>query len=375
MDNQVVKFVRQKDFVLEKRLGQGATGNTVLLHDPVINERFACKKYEPANSEHAPQFFDLFVREIKLLHLLNHPNIVRVFNYHLFPKQNTGYILMEYVSGMDIGTHLLISSDNINDIFTQTIDGFAYLEKNGILHRDIRESNILITSGNVVKIIDFGFGKQATSDGDYNKSISLNWWCDLPNEFKESIYDFRTEVYFVGKLFEKIIRELHIEAFKHGDLLDCMCRIEPNGRIGSFSEAKSAILATDFDSDFSSGERNSYLEFADSLSNLLRSIEADAKYHSPASVIATKLEEIYRKVRLEDFLPNPTAISSCFINGAYKYSKRANFEVNTLKNFLTLFRKASREKQEIIIANLHSRFDAMPRHTQPPPFMDDDIPF
>lgn len=361
--------------MLEKRLGQGATGNTVLLYDPIINERFACKKYEPANPAHASRFFDAFIREIKLLHLINHPNIVRVFNYYLFPKQNTGFILMEYVSGMDIGTHLLISPENINDIFTQTIDGFAYLEKSGILHRDIRESNILVTSASVVKIIDFGFGKQTTSDIDYNKSISLNWWCDLPNEFKNSIYDFRTEVYFVGKLFEKIISELKIEAFKHSELLGRMCRIEPEGRIGTFSEAKSAILDTDFGTDFSHDERQVYQEFADSLSNLLRSIENDAKYNSSASVIATKLEEIYRKVMLENFLPDPTTISSCFVNGAYRYSKNANFEVDALKNFLALLRKSSREKQEIIIANLHSRLDAMPRHTTAPPQMDDDIPF
>lgn len=374
MDNQVITFVRQKDFVLERRLGQGATGNTVLLHDTVINERFACKKYAPANPEHASQFFDLFVREIKLLHLLNHPNIVRVFNYYLFPKQNTGFILMEYVSGMDIDMHLLLSPEEINDIFTQTIDGFAYLEKNGILHRDIRESNILVTSDNVVKIIDFGFGKQATSDGDYNKSISLNWWCDLPNEFRNSIYDFRTEVYFVGKLFEKIINQRQIEAFKHSDLLDRMCRIEPEGRIGSFTEAKNAILDTDFGTDFSDDERQVYREFADSLSNLLRSIENDAKYNSSASVIAAKLEEIYRKVMLENFLPDPTVVSTCFVNGAYRYSTNAYFEVDVLKKFLVLLRKTSREKQEIIIANLHSRLDAKPRHTLTPQ-MDDDIPF
>lgn len=375
MDTQVIKFVRQKDFVLEKHLGQGATGNTVLLHDPVINEHFACKKYAPANPAHASQFFGAFVREIKLLHLINHPNIVRVFNYHLFPKQNTGYIIMEYVGGMNIGTHLILSPEEINDTFAQTINGFAYLEENGILHRDIRESNILVTSDNVVKIIDFGFGKQTTSDSDYNKSISLNWWCDLPNEFKNSIYDFRTEVYFVGKLFDKIISDAQIESFKHSDLLGRMCRIEPEMRVSSFAEARSAILATDFGTDFSDDERDAYREFADSLSNLLRSIEKDARYHSPASVIATKLEEIYRKVMLEDRLPDPTVISTCFINGGYKYSTKAYFKVSVLKNFLSVLRKTSREKQEIIITNLHSRFDAMPRHTTAPPSMDDDIPF
>lgn len=161
MEDKIVKFLRQKDFVLEKRLGQGATGSTVLLFDSVINERFACKKYAPANPAHATKYFEAFLKEIKLLHMMNHPNIVRVFNYHLFPEKNTGFILMEYVEGLDISFHLMLSPEHINNVFAQTINGFAYLEENGILHRDIRESNILVASEVQVKIIDFGFGKQA----------------------------------------------------------------------------------------------------------------------------------------------------------------------------------------------------------------------
>ncbi len=234
MEDKIVKFLHQKDFVLEKRLGQGATGSTVLLFDSVINERFACKKYAPANPAHAAKYFQAFLKEIKLLHLMNHPNVVRVFNYYLFPEKNTGFILMEYVEGLDIDLHLTLSPEDINDIFAQTINGFAYLEENGILHRDIRASNILIDNKKQVKIIDFGFGKQAQQQKDYNNSVSLNWWCPLPAEVKESIYDFRTEVYFVGKLFEKVIADFKIEGFEHSDLLERMCRMEPDDRLDRF---------------------------------------------------------------------------------------------------------------------------------------------
>lgn len=240
MEDKIVKFLRQKDFVLEKRLGQGATGSTVLLFDSVINERFACKKYAPANPAHATKYFEAFLKEIKLLHMMNHPNIVRVFNYHLFPEKNTGFILMEYVEGLDISFHLMLSPEHINNVFAQTINGFAYLEENGILHRDIRESNILVASEVQVKIIDFGFGKQAQQPKDYNNSVSLNWWCPLPAELKKSIYDFRTEVYFVGKLFEKVMADHEIEGFEYSDLLERMCRMEPDDRIASFSEVRKA---------------------------------------------------------------------------------------------------------------------------------------
>ncbi|MBU7435852.1 protein kinase family protein [Paraburkholderia fungorum] len=370
MDNQVIKFVRQKDFVLEKRLGQGATGKTVLLHDTVINERFACKKYAPANPAHASRFFDSFVREIKLLHLINHPNVVRVFNYYLFPEQSTGYILMEYVDGQSIDFFLLINPETISDIFAQTINGFSYLEENGILHRDIRDSNILITGNNTVKIIDFGFGKQATKPENYDKSISLNWWCDLPSEFKNSIYDFRTEVYFVGKLFEKMIADYGIEDFEYADLLERMCRIEPENRIGSFSDIRKTILAADFGANFTQSEKEIYRTFADGLSSIVSSVEEDAKYYTTPSTILTSLETAYKKVMLEESIPDPSLVPRCLVNGGYKYMKAHRFQVSTLKKFIDMFRKCSSEKQGIIISNLHARLDAKTRYPS-----SDDIPF
>ena len=70
-----------------------------------------------------------------------------------------------------------------------------------------RADIIRIDEDGNLKIIDFGFGKNITSSNDFEKSVSLNWWCELPEEFKIHRYDFQTEVYFVGKLFEKIIEK------------------------------------------------------------------------------------------------------------------------------------------------------------------------
>jgi len=81
-NDEIVKFIRSKDFILVKSLGQGACGKTVLLKDDIITEYFVCKKYSPYHSKHKEQLFKNFVQEIKLLHLIYHENIVRVFNYY-----------------------------------------------------------------------------------------------------------------------------------------------------------------------------------------------------------------------------------------------------------------------------------------------------
>lgn len=81
---EIVKFIRQNDYKFKKEIGQGACGVTVLLHDTQIDENFVCKKYSPAFSELNAELFSNFINEIKLLYKVNHPNIVRVFNYHIY---------------------------------------------------------------------------------------------------------------------------------------------------------------------------------------------------------------------------------------------------------------------------------------------------
>src|SRR5882757_2733255 len=94
-----LEFMRKRNYVDVRPLGRGGLGEARLIFDDVINEHFVCKKYAPNNEEHREKYFNHFIDEIKLLHLVFHKNIVRVFNYYLYPDQYVGYILMEYVEG------------------------------------------------------------------------------------------------------------------------------------------------------------------------------------------------------------------------------------------------------------------------------------
>ncbi|WP_157654671.1 protein kinase family protein [Burkholderia ubonensis] len=358
---------------MEEELGRGACGQTVLLFDSTIDERFACKKYSPVRSDMRQQLYDGFVREIKLLHLINHRNVVRLFNYYLFPEKMTGYILMEYVRGSNVEDYLSNSPEDANEIFDQIISGFSHLEENGILHRDIRTNNILVTKDGVVKIIDFGFGKQTLSSDDFDKSVSLNWWCDLPSEFKRSIYDFATEVYFIGKLFEKLLVDLNLQHFKYDTLLGKMCALDPDKRIPTFADVRKTMLSSELDTvDFDTFELKTYREFADDITASLSKIERDAKYLSMPGEVQHRLEDCYKKVMLEEIVPDPSLVLRSLINGGYRYFTSAKISVKRLKDFMNLLRAASREKRNIIIANLQTRLDAIERYKDE---MDDDIPF
>ncbi len=374
MENDIIKFTRAKDFELIKELGQGACGKTVLLYDPLIEERFVCKKFQPSNEEEKILLFNKFRQEIKLLHQIYHTNIVRVFNYFLYPDQCAGFILMEHIDGDDFEAYLSENPERINEIFIQVIDGFSHLEKNKILHRDIRRSNIMITFDGNVKIIDFGFSKKITEITDYYKSTSVNSWCEPPNEFDSALYDFTTEIYFIGKLFQQIIIENNIESFVYNKLLLQMCNKDDATRIQSFFDIEKSINSNMFlEIDFNENEKLSYRFFADSLLCCISRIEKGAKYYDDIPQILKKLEDAYRKMILEEYVPYSPHIVRCFVDGRYYFERNSKFPVNQIKSFLHLLKTSSLEKQKIFIANLQTRLDSIKRYDEP--IVDNEIPF
>ncbi len=211
-EGELVNFDMKKAFKYIKKLGEGGTGDTYLFKDETTDMMFAFKKYVPKEKEYEKENYERFVNEIKILFKLSHPNIVRVYNYYLYPEYTTGYLQMEYVEGISIDKYNpKLYEKDWNSIFVDIIDAFNYLEKNKILHRDIRSSNILITYDGTVKIIDFGFGKMVNLKNKDKNSIFLNWpVTEMPQEVDdEGKYTYATEIFFLGKLLKKIILEIN----------------------------------------------------------------------------------------------------------------------------------------------------------------------
>lgn len=372
--NEIVPFLRRRDYKLIKELGQGGCGKTVLLFDDQINEHFVCKKYAPVSETLRQELFSAFIREIKLLHQVHHENVVRVFNYYLYPDSYAGYILMEYVEGAEIDDHLRTCPEQTNELFLQTVGGFAYLEQRGILHRDIRPGNLMVRADGIVKIIDLGFGKQIQTSADFEKSVTLNWWCDPPNEFDNGRYDFGTEVYFVGKLFERVLRENGISHFKYPDTLEKMCAREPSLRPQRFSEVEKVIRSGQFfEIGFSGNELGAYRRFADALCRQVTKLESGAKYIDDPGRICIQLEEAYRKFMLEEYVPDAALVTRCLIAGPYYYRKQG-LAVNDVRDFLQLLKVLSHEKIRVVLANLHTKLDTIKRY-ETPQITDQDVPF
>lgn len=375
MENDIIRFVRQKDYKLIRNVGRGATGAAVLLKDQLLDQLFVCKKYQPVIGIDPKEYYSNFVNEIKMMHLANNRNIVRIFNYYLYPDQYTGYILMEYIDGKYINEYISENPEKIDDLFIQTIQGFICLEECGILHRDVRDSNILVSSDGIVKIIDFGFGKQIKFNNDFDKSISLNWWCTTPNEFSLHRYDFRTEIYFVGKLFEKMLIDNGLSNFTYKNELKKMIDIDPEERMQSFKNVfSSVILKQEMEDLFENDEIDSYRDFANSISKIYAKIGQSAKFLNDTDLVISKLEECYRKNMLEQTIQNVNDIAKVFFDGSYTYYNKKDIYLYTIENFIKLLKGSSKEKKRIIMLNIENRLNVIEHYKESEKF-DDDIPF
>lgn len=369
MDNNIINFP-QKSYIKLNDLGQGGLGKTVLLKDPTIDQVFVCKKLSPYDGILDINRFNRFVNEIKILYAINHPNIVRVFSYYLFPEKLTGYLLMEYVNGNNISDYISNHPQETNDLFIQTIRGFAHLEKHKILHRDIRPGNLLVSNDGILKIIDFGFGK--TINGScISKSITLNWPYSWPNELYNKIYDFRTEIFFIGCLFKSIIIENNLnDIFKFNSILDKMLETDYSQRIKSFASVLKAIHQ-EYNNfiNFDEKAKKIYNNLADSLISVCSELDLAATYIIDTDKITESLNELIKKSSLENYLQDNRLLINCFIKANhYKYKPRIKIDMTCIIDFAKWWISLSKENKDIVLLNLSTRLDQIAREDANLPF-------
>ena len=178
----------------------------------------------------------------------------------------------------------------------------------------------------------------------------------------------------MGKLFQLAINECNLSEFKYKTLLMKMCEYAPSDRFQSFSEIYGVIMEKRFDElAFSNDEISTYRQFSTSLVSVISSFSSDIKFERDGVRIMRRLEEVYRKNMLEEFLASPNSLISIFCIGSYKYFAQGQFKVNTVDEFFKLLRGVSEEKRSIILENLVSRLDAIDRFDVKA--IDDEIPF
>ena len=183
--------------------------------------RLVALKLLPEGPKSDPAFADRFQREARFLGLLNHPNIVTVYD---FGKSNGFYFLiMEFVDGVNLRQALRaggFSPAEVIDIIPKICLALEFAHERGVTHRDIKPENILLDTRGRVKIADFGIaklvGKRPTDITltQTNSRLGTPHYMAPEQIEKPSDVDHRADVYSLGVLFyEMLAGELPLGRF------------------------------------------------------------------------------------------------------------------------------------------------------------------
>ncbi|MGD9997244.1 MAG: serine/threonine-protein kinase [Ilumatobacteraceae bacterium] len=149
---------------LDDRIAVGGMGEVWRAEDTVLGRHVAAKVLRTELTDRAG-FLERFRREARNLAMLSHPSIAAVFDYG--DHDGLPYLIMELVPGETlahrIGRHGTMSPTEVADLIGQVAAGLAAAHDLGLVHRDVKPANLIITDSGKVKITDFGISRHADS--------------------------------------------------------------------------------------------------------------------------------------------------------------------------------------------------------------------
>ena len=147
-------------YEIGKRIGRGGMAEIFQARDILLDRPVAMKVLFPEFATD-PAFVERFRREAQAAANLNHPNIVAVYDWG--KVNNTYYIAMEYVNGRTLADILKQSGTltpmQVCDVMSEVASALISAHQNGVIHRDIKPGNILVSTTGQVKVADFGIAR------------------------------------------------------------------------------------------------------------------------------------------------------------------------------------------------------------------------
>jgi len=182
-------------------LGKGAMGEVYEGRDKSLGRRVALKILGARHRE-SNEFKTRFLREGRALAAMNHPNIVQI--YAIGEHERRPYLAMEFLDGEDLGQAIkkrgAIHAGDAAEVIRQAAIGLAEAQRAGVVHRDVKPSNLVVTTQGAVKVTDFGLAKALQEDLSITATGVFVGTPDYlaPEQAMGEEVDARADVYALG---------------------------------------------------------------------------------------------------------------------------------------------------------------------------------
>jgi len=208
-DGRERKFPEAGRYEIKALLGAGAMGSVYLAEDPRIKRKLAIKvvKLDTIRSEAERQeFLARFQREAEVSGVLNDPGIVTI--YDVGDSEVGPFLAMEYVAGRPLDAVIRAGELALKDklgIAASLAAALDHAHSKGIVHRDVKPGNVMLTAENRPKLMDFGIAKRddasLTQTGTFLGTPSYA----SPEQIKEGLASSRSDVFSFGVLVFELL--------------------------------------------------------------------------------------------------------------------------------------------------------------------------
>jgi len=203
---KIGQIIKDRYEILEI-LGEGGMAFVYKARDTQL-ERFVAIKTLKPNYVNQETFVERFKREAKTAANLNHPNIVQIFDWGI---EDEPYFVMEYIEGNTltsiIAKNRTISLSDILFIGAQVSNGLHAAHQKGLVHRDIKPGNIMITPDGKVKVTDFGIVSLQNEESDITKTGSILGTASYisPEQAQGKPVSIESDLYSLGTVLYELI--------------------------------------------------------------------------------------------------------------------------------------------------------------------------
>src|SRR2546427_2158371 len=193
-------------YKIEEPLGVGGSSQVYLARDQALNRDVALKVLDPAAAADG-NTRRMFVKEARALAQLSHPNIVAV--YDVGEVDGSPFIVMEYLAGGSLkqkieGTGPLKTGEAVR-VAIEVANGLAFAHSKGIIHADLKPSNILFDANDTAKICDFGIARTPQEDADTPQLFATAMYV-APERVEGKGASIASDVYGLGLvLYEMLV--------------------------------------------------------------------------------------------------------------------------------------------------------------------------